>query len=405
VVVEKRNFRIAVLKPDCTGELGTLPTYSSASVTWQRLGLSTAQITVPADSPQAAPLLLAHNTHAPVTMISPGYPRFGGRVTRAELDKETGRTPVLSFYVAGQRSWIERMIAAPTPGQPWSNQSTEHDVRTGPIATVARAFVSANLARINAVSALPIPMSVVPAPSGDPSPVVTVEARNETIGEEVGDALRASGYDFEVSLWLPGDPQPPGLSLSAPRIVVDVVGGRDQRYVNFTDTTGGLANYSVVSVAPQGTHVVVGGPGEGTARLFQYVPADDGRIAALGPFGYHEVFLDATDADSADTRERRARDKLAELSGKVSVEVTIDDRRPWVAGPGQDYWINDLVRATFSGIVAEDRIDRITVTDNAEGFTVTPQFGATRQTESSDIQLIRLVSELSRKITQMQARR
>lgn len=411
--MSQRRFDIKVLAPNYSSIVGTLGTYSSCSVTWQHWGIGTGSITVPSDSDAALQLLLADVSHVPVTAKAPGYPRWTGYVSRAEQDIVPARradgsmnnaAPITAMLTA-EREWLDRILGAPVPGQPWSNQSAaEHDVRTGPIDTVLRQYVTANVNRIKATGAN-LPIVITPPPSPDLSPVVTIEVRNKTLREELDAAQREHGRDITVELWLPGDPQPSGLSLTAPTLVVGVSVSRAKQYVNFTDTVGGLVGGKLVVVRPKATAVAVGGPGEGTARVFNYVVADDGRVEALGPQGYTEVFLDATDADSGDLRISRGKDKLAELAGKVAIEVEIDDRRPWIAGPTADYWVGDLVRGTFSRVSVTDYIDRLTVTSNASGFTVTPQFGASRETESADVALARAVARYRTEQTNTQARR
>jgi hypothetical protein len=135
------------------------------------------------------------------------------------------------------------------------------------------------------------------------------------------------------------------------------------------------------------------------------VVADDGRLTTLGDWGRSEVFLDATDADTQALRISRGKDKLDELAGKVGVSLTINDQRPWKAGPTEDYWVGDLVRATFSGVQAQDHITRISITANNDGFLVSPQFGDTSVTESSDLALARTVRELSQAISSLLARK
>lgn len=396
---------IEVLASDYSHVIGRIPDPISVSTTFQWQGVGTGSLTVREEGEVAAQLLQIQTLVVPVTVRTPPYPRWTGRVIWAQSVKKTGSIGQIQASMVDERKWLDRILAAPTPGSPWSSQTTEQDTRTGPIETVVRQYVSANVARMNAVGD-DLPIVVTPAPVSDTSPTVTIQARNKTIAEEIGAALKLYNRDVTTTLWLPGDPQVPGLSsLSVPTVVVDVTAGRDRRFVNFKDTTGGLEERSVTVTIPEATEIIVGGPGEGVARVFERYVATDGRVASLGAAGRTEVFLDATDADTSAVRAQRAAEKFDELAGKASVNLVIDDARPFTAGPADDYWTGDLVRASFSGVTAEDRITRISLTRNRDGFSISPQFGETRETESADAKIAQTVKQLAQQIASILAGR
>lgn len=400
---QPRRVGVRVLTPDYSGVIGPLPGYLSVSVTWQRLGVGTGTLVVPEQGAPALQLLAAIDRVVPVVIDPPGYPRWTGRVQRFESEKATGQVGRITATLIDETQWLKKILAAPVPGATWSAQTTaEHDVRTGPIETVAKSYVTANINRL-AAEGRPTPLVVVPAPVSDTSPTVNLQARNIPLQTLLVDALRANGRDLTATLWLPGDPQPPGLTLTAPRVVIDVVTGRDRPYVNFTDRTGGLTSRKLSGTHPEALGVLVQGPGEKTARTFAKVMATDGRVAALGMWGFPEDTVEATDTGADLTA--RGLEKAAELAGAASVVPEVDDRRPWVAGPDGDYWVNDVVRATFSGVSVEDRIERFTVTHDRNGFRGIPQFGAGRETETADRQLAKTIAQVRRDLALMQARR
>lgn len=409
---DRRRLTVRVFQPDYGGLVGTIPDYLSCSTTWQRLGVGTASITTTEEGDAALQLLQARDYVVPVVISCPGYPRWSGRVQHFSADRDTGRAGRITATLVDDTVWVKSMLAAPTPAAAWDAQSAEYDTRTGPLVTVAKAYLAANLARLNIEYRQhgldTIPVAVRPTTGVDSSPRVQLQARNIPVQSLLVDACRTHGYDITAVLWLPGDDQPPGLTLSAPTVVVDVVGpGRNRPYVRFTDLAGGLSARTLAGTHPKALSVLVMGPGEGAARTFRKVWADDGRLATLGRWGLPEDTLEATDLEPTDTAgmDSRGREKLGELAGTASVAPTIDDRRPWVAGPDADYWVNDVVRATFSGVSAEDRIDRFTLTDNRDGFTGTPQFGSARDTETPDAQLARTVAQVREELATMKARR
>lgn len=406
-MVAARRISVDVLKPDYSARIGTVAPGDllSASCTWQWWGVGTGTLVVRETGPIAAQLMQARDYRVPVTMKATGYPRWDGYVVYTQAEKDTGHVGRVTATLVDDRKWLDRILAAPVPGSPWSDQTAaEHDRRTGSLATVVRQYVTANVARL-AAAGQPVPIVVADPGGTDSSPTVTIDTRNETLADELIATLKANQYEVRAELWLPGDPQPPGLTLTTAKIVVSVVAGRSRLYVNFSDDRGSIASRTMTVAPPSATAVVVGGPGEGTARVFEYVVADDGRLTTLGDWGRSEVFLDATDADTQALRISRGKDKLDELAGKVGVSLTINDQRPWKAGPTEDYWVGDLVRATFSGVQAQDHITRISITANNDGFLVSPQFGDTSVTESSDLALARTVRELSQAISSLLARK
>lgn len=403
-----RKIDVTVLSADFSMVVGKIAHPLTVSTTWQWQGIGTAVIICPETDPVAGEFLKPRDFVIPVVCKAEGYPRWTGFVINARAEKTreqvTGR---ITATLVSPRKKLTQIIAAPVPGAAWSAQSTaEYDTRTGKLHVVARGLISANIARINAMAA-PVPdlrMVVTNVPAVDTSPTVTIKARNKPLAEELSSTLQANGYDVTVDLWLPGDPQPNvATPLTQPTWVVDVVSGRSQMYVNFSDDNSSIANRVVSATHPSATAYIVGGPGEGTARPFEYVLSDDGRQTALGPWGYSEVFVDASDADTSALRIERAREKQVETSGQSSVFIQIDDRKPWIAGPTDDYWVGDEVRATFNGVTTTDRITRMTLTSNAEGFTISPQLGDSRETETPDIQTARMVQELAHQITALKA--
>lgn len=404
-----RDFRVQVLSRDLTFSHGTIPDYQSCSVTWQRLGVGTASLTVPERGAAALRLLEAHTSIVPVLITPPadsGLPRWSGRVVNARAVRSSrNRVDQIQATMVSEWKMLQKIVAAPVPTSTWAAQaSAEHDTRTGGIVTVAKAYIQANIDRL-AAEGRPTPLVIVPTAGADTSPVVTLKARNDPIHEVLLPSLKLHGYDMQVDLWVPGDPQPPGLSLSAASLVVTVSAGRSQPYVKFTDLVGGVRERAASASHPEAAGVVIGGPGEGTARVFQKEIATDGRVEALGRWAYPEEWLDATDAETAPTRTERGVEKLFEYAGTGAVDVQVNDGEPWRAGPTRDYWINDLVRAQFSGVEVSDRIDRVTATDNPSGFEVSAIFGSSRDTETPDVKIARTINQLRAQLAALESGR
>jgi hypothetical protein len=397
----RRNFGVTVLSPDYTRILGTIPDYQTVSCTWSHLQTGTA-VLVGAERGLILEILRSAGSVVPITFKAPGLPRWTGRVVYGDGTRSLGRTGLAQATLVDERKWLSRILAAPVPTGSWANQfPSAYDKRTGQVIQVAKAYVSANIARL-AAEGFPTPIQVVPA--SETSPTVTISARNKPIDEEMKDAFREHGVDWDVRLWLPGDPVPAGMTLTTACILVDARLGRSKGYVRFTDESGGIDRRQMTVHHPESLGTVIGGPGEGTARIFSKVMATDGRVASLGKWGFPESWIENTDDDSA-IRLQAGRDNNAETAGKSGLVINITDRYPWTAGPDADYWVGDLARADVSGVEVSDRISRISCTDNEEGFKVTAAFGPEQMTESSDVQLTRRVAAMARAIQSMQAGR
>lgn len=338
----------------------------------------------------------------PITFKAPGLPRWTGRVVYGDDTRALGKTGLVQATLIDERKWLSRILAAAVPSSPWSNQSLQsYDKRTGQLIVVAKAIVQANVDRL-AAEGNPTAIKVVPV--SETSPTVTISARNKPIDETFKDAFELYGIDWDVRLWLPGDPVPAGMTLTTPCILVDARNGRDRRYIKFTVESGGIDRRTFVGHHPESIATVVGGPGEGTQRVYQKVVATDGRKAALGAWGFPESWIEDTNDDSA-IRLQSGIDNNAETAGTAGLLISINDGFPWKAGPDDDYWINDLVRAEVAGVPVTDRISRISVTDNEEGFKVSTAFGPEQVAESADTQLTRRVAEMGRALRSMQAGR
>lgn len=409
-----RVFDVQVLTPDYSGVVGSIGDYLSCSVTWQNLGVGAGTLVARDRGAAALQLLQGIDYVVPVTVKAPGLPRWSGRVLKPSLTRELGTVGQITATLVDDTKWVQKILAVPAPANDFDHQDVEHDTRTGPLETVAKAYLQANVDRLNADYAAHglghLPVIVVPPPAVDTSPTVSLQARNLPLQSVLIDALRANGRDLTATLWLPGDDQPTGLILTEPVIVVDVVAGRNRPYVNFTDTAGGVGSVQLAGTHAGALAVLVLGPGEGVARRMIKVYADDGRLERLGRWGWPEEALEASDVAADDQLDanliQRGRDKLAtDLAPTSSVAPTLNDRRPWVIAPAGDLWVNDLAQATFAGVTVTDRIDRVTATHNGDGFTVKPQYGSARDTESTDVQLARTVAQVRAQLAQMQAGR
>lgn len=385
---------------------GRLGAYTSSAVTWQYLGVGTGTLVVEEGGPNPRPAahLLRHRTEVvPVVVTDPGTGRrWTGRVTHSETEGVPGRSTITATLV-DDYAWLRAMLAWPVPTADLQHQDVPYDLREGPVETTAKAYLQA------AINRLGVPLAVVPAPVPDLSPMVsfTPGARFTPLDELIEPQLRATNRQLTAVLWLPGWPQPPGLQLTAPTVVLDIVRVRDVPHVKWTDDNGILSRRMSMT-SPTVNQLVIGMKNTVTddpvTRLLTGVAADDGRIEELGRFGFPEGFLNATDLDDAASGQARGLEHLAETAGTAAVSVDVRDGAPWTFG--KDYDVGWRVRAETSGVLITDTVQRVTVADNRrDGRVVTPQIGPSSATESADELIAQQVAAIAREIANINTQR
>jgi hypothetical protein len=238
--------------------------YIELEVNWPKNKVNTGTLQLKADDPLAALALTCHQTTVPV-VIQAGYLRWSGRVDVAH-DKFGEETPdVVECELLGDYAWLTRIIA-------WSNfltpiifQFPNRGTAMGGAVTVVKYIVATqtfrlqsgmwdlvnNLANLNldwrtwfgtvlmqdlgddgvpgvddVMRMLRTPIYVIPTnPFLDTSPFVAVTWRFQKLSELIEQIVEDNGLVVEVNLWLPGDPQPPGVGafpLTTATITVDV---------------------------------------------------------------------------------------------------------------------------------------------------------------------------------------
>lgn len=183
--------------------------------------------------------------------------------------------------------------------------------------------------------------------------------------------------------------------------VVDVREGEAFPRV-LTPDTGVLGDYSWKITAPETTRVVVGGEGEGTARLFQrFINA-----GAESEWGFiAETFKDSRMAQGVSDLSPDGREALAEGSAKVSVTAALNENSWFRYGA---YRVGDLVQVQIGPedapqVDTVEVITRVVIDDTPdEGLTITPHLGEIE--DDGDSELARQVARLSAAIRDQRSR-
>jgi len=390
---------VTVYRGDYSGAIGQVSEYSSSSVTWQNNGIGTGTIIADEDVkvPEPVDALGQNLTRVVPVVVRDGGRIWTGRVAHAERVGRPGKGTVTASLV-DDWVWVSAMLAWPVPTAALNAQTSVHDIRTGPVETAVKGYLSVAITRLG------VPCAVVPAPAVDTSPsdYPTPKARFDPLDEVLLPMLAATGRRLTAQLWLPGWPQARGLLLSRPTIVFDVATPSPADHVIWTDELG-IVTRRLSTTSPTATDAVIGMKGEDLERAFTSA-RDEALITQLGDYRLPELMVDATDVDTAVEGQARGLAKLGEYRGKASVAFTVDDGVPYTFG--SDYDVGSVVRARTSGIPITDAVDRVTSSDNrSDGRRITPQVGASSVDESTEKLVINQVAELATAIARNNSRR
>jgi len=210
-----------------------------------------------------------------------------------------GVSGTFTFDVEDNFRVLRNLLIYQVPGGSMAAQSGAYRYEiTGNMETVLKDIIDKNKYR----SFEPI----ILAPNLNRGGTVTAQARMAKIYNEVFPLLESMGLGVTIVA------SPAGLT-------IDVY--EPGTYPNpLTEQSRVVRKWKSRVVAPDVTDVVVGGAGEGTARVF--IRKTDTTAETL--WGDHiEVFRDARDADNSDTLNERADETLFDGRGSASLEVTL----------------------------------------------------------------------------------
>lgn len=225
-------------------------------------------------------------------------PLWSGPVEEVGGASMTDDGPASATFVVGDDlADILGIDAWPNPAGTITQQGDEdaHWTSTGPAETVAKALINANLARYSAA----FPPVTIPTTEGRGS-TITVTVRMTPIGDALLPAVPQAGVGLVARI----DP-------TIPAIVVDVVEGSTY-HTRLTDTSAVVPAGAWRTTRPTVTRVVVGGPGEGTARTYRTVI--DAALEAAWRV-VRPVHVDARDVEDTDP------DLVAKLDARGDAEL------------------------------------------------------------------------------------
>ncbi|RCK68261.1 hypothetical protein DT076_16565 [Desertihabitans brevis] len=337
--------------------------------------IAECSITVPVDHRQRN---LLQAPGARITVDHRGEQQFSGTWDGLAAQGPTlDGTTTLTY--TGDLALIYDMLGYPRPGFPVGQQTVESDNRTGPTETVVKAVISANKGRWGAVGD-----RIMVAPDSGRGAASRVRLRMVPLSDQLEQILDRGGIGLTVQ-------QIDG------QLVVDCYEPATFP-IALREESGALLDWQWSRSAPTVTRVVVGGAGEGTARIFRN-RVDTAREAEWGFVREH--FVDARDvgADDPDMEtllSERMDEALAEGAPTAGLGVTLQDTGAF--SYGENVHVGDRVTLRFgSGLEVTDILREATLVwsrDTGPAVEATPVIG--ERTDDPDLTLIRTVAALAR---------
>lgn len=332
---------------------GTVGAAQALSFTPRHNQQPTGQIVVSTTHPRLADLLKKGCRYV---LNYQGAFMSSGRVT-SWVASGTSRTALYTFQLEDDWALFKDTLGWPDPASPVSDQTaSEYDTRTGPAESVLKGIVAANLGHL--VNGADITV----APDLGRGSTITVQNRFHPItdrtmplvdGAGIGTTVRQEGAGLVVDCY--------GV-ITYPRAL--------------TEEAGVVREWSGSSADAKATRVVVGGQGEGTARVFRLrVNAD-----AEADCGYTvEQLRDATDVTTDTELDQRGDDFLVENGPTSGLSVKLSETAAFRYDPTgvNGIRVGDLVTLQVGATpVVTDVLREVTVSWSVDqGLTVTPQVG------------------------------
>lgn len=337
---------------------------------------------------------LRHNVLSTATLVvdgadpkAPGLAAIGARV-KIERGGEhimsgpvrlvNGRGPksegVLTFSVEDDFRLLQRVLAWPVPtgavaGNDIGGQTVEYYTVTGNAETVVKDVVTRN-----AVTRLGLPVTIAANQLRGGS--FTFTGRFHPLYERLYPATDQAGIGVTVKQ-------------SGAGLVLDCYVPKVYPFT-LSEESGTLTGWEYSTAAPKATRVIVGGAGEGTARIFkQFVdPTRETDWADK-----IEVFQDARDSSVSDVYAARAAETLAEGAPLSGFNLTLSETEDFRYGGPSGIRVGDKVTVKIGSLTVTDVLREANLMWDADGETITPTVG--ERSDDSGKVLAKKLRELS----------
>lgn len=275
---------------------------------------------------------------------------------------------------------LRNFLIYQVPGGTMAEQAgSYHYEDTGPAETVFK-----NIAGLNILSRTVEPVTI--APDLGRGPTITSSARMATIYNEMFPLLESLNLGVKV------DTTPEGLILDVyePGVFPN----------KLTESSRIVRKWTYDMQAPDVTHVVVGGNGDGATRNF-YELIDTEREALWGD--RIEVFVDARDAPDPEASLVRATESLFDGRGAASMKVKLAETRNFQFGGEGGLKVGQQVTCVVANGTVEvtDILREVDFSWDVEsGLDINAQIG--RVTDPT-MQMISAITRLSSSVSKLKA--
>ncbi|HEX2642596.1 MAG TPA: hypothetical protein VHU81_06370 [Thermoanaerobaculia bacterium] len=312
-------------------------TYTSCEVIRRHNQVGSWKLTM---SPADGALLELARPDRRVTVDYNGHRVSSGTVHGVRQARD-GRSVVNEVYGYDDLRWLERRLAAPDPtatypadGVSFTTGFNYRDYIADNAETMIKYWVTRN-----AVTRAPIPGLVVATDLGRGASKA-YGPRWDTLLEAT--ARIANGTGLGLSLVQSGD-----------HLVFDVYEPQEQP-VRLSENLDNLRAWEYVLEAPIATRLVLGGPGDGTARKFMWKRLTSSETDWL----VTEKFEDATEGDTDAEMSARGAELLVEYAPQAGFSVTPEDTVSMRYA--EHYNVGDKVRVEVAnGVFIPDTVTQV----------------------------------------------
>lgn len=355
--------------------LTPLGAFHSLSVTPVWNGIGTAALTVPARH-HRAPLLAADGARLAISFR-------GKQILTGPIHQVGGSGPERSGYstyaLTGDFQMLNDFRGWPNPLGTAAQQGDEGTnwVRRGPAETVLKDLVRQNIVqRANIAGRLGYPLNI-PDTQGRGA-TIDVSIRMHKLYDKLFPAVDTASLGVVFGM---GDGYLT-MDVTQPRVRPNPLRESD-RVIQKWDYQG---------QTPTVTDGVVGGQGQGTARVFQTF-GDTARAVKYGRI--IETFIDARDTSDGETHAMRGASALAEGAARGTMRVTLAEAGTFRLGV-DDYWVGDFVTAQAGPFTFADVLREVTITqDQSAGLRISATIGPDNSPERA---VTEAISRLARNV-------
>lgn len=321
-----------------------------------------------------APALLEDG--ARLVIMLRGEQLMSGKIFRRKAEGPTIDS-ILTLYFKDDFRLLHQVLGYPVPTAALTAQTSEYATYTGNAETIVKNVVAANM-----ITRLGMDVTC---------------ATNQNRGSTVPDGVKFRFHPLYEQLFPAIEQAGLGVTFkqSGAGIVCDVY-APPVFPRTLTEESGVIASWKWDDQDPAATHVVSGGQGEGTARVFRDA-RDTTLEAAMGEPS--ELFSDARDADTATVVSSRAAEALKEADRRSGFAIHLSESEHFKYGV-DGLVVGAKVTINIGFVERTDILREVTLSyTRDEGYAATPVVGDIQ--DSPDRIIANFLARLKKGITDL----